>query len=106
MTRALLLLLLLVPATAGAQPVAGPSFDCARARAWDERMICGDRDLSALDRRVAEAFRQAVDAAPAMVREVQRRARAAGCAAVVRVAEGDLEKLPLKSATQDAASPP
>ena len=76
MTRALLLLLLLAPAIAGAQPAAGPSFDCARARAWDERMICGDRDLSALDRRVDEAFRRAVEATPAQRDRLQAEQRA------------------------------
>lgn len=63
---------------------------------------CGEGALTLLLARFARTV-TAVDAAPAMLREVQRRARAAGCAAVVRVAEGDLEKLPLKSATQDAA---
>ena len=45
----------------------------------------------------------AVDASPAMLREVERRAREAGLAGAVRVAEGDLEELPLKAGTCDAA---
>lgn len=64
MNPVLLLLALLAPAPAAAQAATGPSFDCARAQSWDERTICGDRDLSALDRRVAEAFRRAVEAKP------------------------------------------
>lgn len=76
MNPALLLLALLVPAPSAAQqPAASPSFDCTRARAWDERMICGDRDLSALDRRVADAFRQAVEAAPAQRERLQAEQR-------------------------------
>jgi uncharacterized protein YecT (DUF1311 family) len=53
MSRLLILALLLVPLPAVAQP----SFDCARARAWDERAICAQADLSELDRRIAAAFR-------------------------------------------------
>lgn len=76
MTRALLFLALLLPVSAGAQPAAGPSFDCARAQSWDERMICADRDLAALDRRVADAFRRAVESAPAMRDRLQTEQRA------------------------------
>ena len=65
MNPALLLLALLLPAPAAAQAATGPSFDCARAQAWDERAICAARELAALDRRVNEAFRRAVEAAPA-----------------------------------------
>ncbi|MCC7427259.1 MAG: DUF1311 domain-containing protein [Alphaproteobacteria bacterium] len=43
----------------------GPSFDCARARAWDERTICGDRTLSTLDRRIATAYAGLRGATPA-----------------------------------------
>jgi len=35
---------------------AQPSFDCARAQAWDERAICADAALAALDRRLAAAW--------------------------------------------------
>ena len=76
MNPALLLLALLVPAPAAAQAAAGPSFDCARAQSWDERMICGDRDLSALDRRVADAFRRAVEAKPGERDRLQAEQRA------------------------------
>lgn len=75
MNAALILLALIAPAPAAAQ-AAGPSFDCARAQAWDERAICGDRDLSALDRRVSEAFRRAVEAAPAQRDRLQAEQRA------------------------------
>lgn len=42
----------------------GPSFDCARARAWDERNICAFGDLAALDRQIAAAFRTLTERAP------------------------------------------
>lgn len=74
MTRLLILFALLAPATATAQAT-GPSFDCARAQAWDERAICADRDLAALDRRVAEAFRRATDTAPAERERLQTEQR-------------------------------
>lgn len=61
MTRAILLLLLLAPLPALAQQ--GPSFNCAQARAWDERAICAQADLSELDRRIAAAFRAATERA-------------------------------------------
>ena len=67
MKRALLLLALLVglPDSLGAQQAAGPSFDCARARAWDERVICAQADLSELDRRIAAAWRAVTEGAGA-----------------------------------------
>jgi uncharacterized protein len=61
MTRAILLLLLLAPLPALAQ--AGPSFNCAQARAWDERVICAQADLSELDRRIAAAWRAVTERA-------------------------------------------
>lgn len=77
MNPALLLLSLFAASPAAAQPAAtGPSFDCARAQAWDERMICADRDLSALDRRVAEAFRRAAEAKPGDRERLQAEQRA------------------------------
>lgn len=57
------LLVLTLPAFA--QPAGGPSFDCARARAWDERSICAFADLAALDRQIAEAWRRLMERLPA-----------------------------------------
>ena len=45
----------------------------------------------------------AVDQSPAMLREVRREAKRCGVAARVKVAEGDLEKLPLGEGSVDAA---
>lgn len=48
------------PPPARVVPVgANPSFDCARARRNVERMICGDGDLAAADRRLAAAVSRA-----------------------------------------------
>ena len=57
------------PATAPAPtPVeTGPitaSFDCAKARSAQEKMICGDRELARLDVELSAAYRKARDAAP------------------------------------------
>ena len=60
--RLLVLGLLALPLPALAQT--GPSFDCARARAWDERNICAFGDLAALDRQIAGAFRTLTERAP------------------------------------------
>lgn len=51
-------LILLAMNVATAQP-AEPSFDCAKARAPDERAICDDRRLAELDQAVAIAYGQA-----------------------------------------------
>jgi uncharacterized protein len=49
--------LVLVLVCLAAMPLsAQPSFDCARAQAWDERAICADPALAALDRRIATAW--------------------------------------------------
>lgn len=53
--RLLITALLALPLPAFAQT--GPSFDCSRARAWDERNICAFGDLAALDRQIAAAWR-------------------------------------------------
>lgn len=68
--RLLLLGLLALPWPAAAQ--GGPSFDCARARAWDERSICAFADLAALDRQIAEAWRRLPDAERASQQAEQR----------------------------------
>lgn len=34
----------------------GPSFDCAKAKAPDEKAICGDEVLAALDRTIADGY--------------------------------------------------
>ncbi|GGF64065.1 hypothetical protein GCM10007301_24870 [Azorhizobium oxalatiphilum] len=39
---------------------AGPSFDCKAARSKTEKAICADPALSALDRRMADAYRKAM----------------------------------------------
>ena len=41
---------------------ARPSFNCRYARTTSERMVCVDPNLAAADRRVAQAYREAVDA--------------------------------------------
>jgi uncharacterized protein len=38
----------------------GPSFDCSKARSTVDRAICGDRELSRLDRRLAQIFQLAL----------------------------------------------
>ena len=64
MIRILILAALaLLPLPALAQT--GPSFDCARARAWDERQICAQADLAELDRRIAAAWRVLTERATA-----------------------------------------
>jgi uncharacterized protein len=40
--------------------VDGPSFDCSRARSAVDRAICGDKELSRLDRRLAQIFQLAL----------------------------------------------
>lgn len=45
------------------QPVAqGPSFDCADSASAAEELVCGDVALAAQDRRLAGAWRRALDA--------------------------------------------
>ena len=43
-----------------------PSFDCTTAEGDIEAMVCGDTDLAALDRRVADRFGEALAAAQAL----------------------------------------
>lgn len=52
-----------------AAPASGPSFDCARARAADEKIICATPDLSDLDRRMGEAYAAALAGATPAERE-------------------------------------
>ena len=73
MKRILLAALFLLPLPALAQP----SFDCARARAWDERVICAQADLAELDRRIAAAWRAVTDrATPEQRAQLQTQQRA------------------------------
>ena len=41
---------------------ARPSFNCAYAKTQSERLVCVDPQLAAADRRLAQAYRQALDA--------------------------------------------
>lgn len=43
-----------------AQP--GPAFDCSRAEHEIEELICQDEDLAAMDRNMAEVYKQAIHA--------------------------------------------
>jgi uncharacterized protein YecT (DUF1311 family) len=63
------------PAAAPQVPQAGPTFDCSRARAYAERMICSDPELAAADRRLLAAYREARARDPSGA--VWRNARAA-----------------------------
>lgn len=56
--------LALSPAAALAQD--GPAFDCAKAESSAEKLICGDAELAALDRRLANRFAAAVAVAEAL----------------------------------------
>jgi uncharacterized protein YecT (DUF1311 family) len=76
MKRMLIALVVLLPLPALAQG-SGPSFDCGRARAWDERQICAQADLAELDRRIAAAWRAAADrATPDQRAQLQAQQRA------------------------------
>ncbi len=73
-------LLVLTTALAAAVVVAAPpppSFDCAKARRADEKLICATPDLSALDRMVAEAYAAALKRAPPGEAEKVRKAQRA-----------------------------
>ena len=63
------------PATSAAPTQGeGPSFDCSKARGAQEQLVCGDPELAALDRQLAETYRQAQAKAsdPALLRATQR----------------------------------
>ena len=49
----------------GAWGASGPSFDCAKAASGAEELVCTDPSLAALDRELADAYKQAVAAAAA-----------------------------------------
>lgn len=64
-------------ATAAAAPAQGPAFDCRKAEAGSiEAMICGDAELSALDRKLAGVYAAATAKAkneqPPVLRAGQR----------------------------------
>ncbi|WP_210529904.1 lysozyme inhibitor LprI family protein [Rubellimicrobium arenae] len=53
---------------AGAGPALaqdGPSFDCAKASTWGERLVCSDPELARLDRNLQARFEAALAAAQA-----------------------------------------
>ena len=52
-----------VVAATAAQADEGPSFDCARAEGEVETLICGEADIAALDRRLAETWAEVIDVA-------------------------------------------
>ena len=73
MKRILIAALVLLPLPALAQP----SFDCARARAWDERADLRQADLAELDRRIAAAWRAVTErATPDQRAQLQAQQRA------------------------------
>ncbi|MCQ2003682.1 MliC family protein [Rhizobium sp. NRK18] len=49
------------PISAPAANAASPSFDCTKASHEIETLICGDGGLAALDRKLQDTFRKAVD---------------------------------------------
>jgi uncharacterized protein len=61
------------PASArSGQASASPSFDCRRARGEVEQLICGDDELAALDRRMAEVWERALERWPVEEIQLQR----------------------------------
>lgn len=48
----------------GADLSAAASFDCAKASSRQEKLICGDQQLSAADEELARAYRKALDLSP------------------------------------------
>lgn len=55
-------------ATPPAPAMAPPSFDCAGAAGEAEKLVCGDAELAALDRRLATRYAGTRDADPAVQR--------------------------------------
>src|SRR5512133_3445375 len=62
--------------SAAAAPPATPSFDCAKARRADEKLVCATPDLAFLDRLVADAFAAALARAPAKADDIRKAQRA------------------------------
>lgn len=58
---AFLMLLLVVAYASGAQAA---SFDCAKARSFSEKAICGNEELSTLEEEYAAAYKKALAASP------------------------------------------
>ena len=61
----------------GAARAAGPSFDCSKAEAGSiEEMVCKDKELSALDRKLSEVYnaasKKAVNEHPPVLKAEQR----------------------------------
>lgn len=57
------------PSTATTAPaLAPPSFDCAKASSEAEKLVCGDAELAALDRQLAQRYAQAEKKDPAVER--------------------------------------
>jgi uncharacterized protein len=54
-----------------------PSFDCAKATAAVEKSVCASRELSNLDRKLADAYTKAMQTWPDDERSAQRKAQAA-----------------------------
>lgn len=74
--RLCLLVLLVVAVATSAASAAEPSFSCAAARNWDERAICADAELAALDVDLDRAFRTARAALPDQAEAILRDQRA------------------------------
>jgi uncharacterized protein len=53
-------------------PASATSFDCRKASTADERAICSNEELSALDNAMAAGFRQARKTAPTAVKTLSR----------------------------------
>jgi len=65
-------------AVATAHAGEGPAFDCAKATAQADKLVCGNAGLSAMDRQVAAAYHEALSQAPnPQVREQIKHAQVA-----------------------------
>lgn len=62
----------LMPAPAGStSPSAAPSFDCAKASWKSEKLVCSSTTLSALDVRMADLYRSALNRNPDLSKEMR-----------------------------------